>query len=97
MAKCNFNIDFTEPIETLIEKAKDVITSTGGTFEGDTVRGHYSIPTKLGKITGDYSVSGSSIAFAITDRPGLVGCNRIENELRKYLNSTIPETLLSFD
>ncbi len=96
MAKCNFNVDYTDPVEKLIEKAKSGITSMGGTFEGDTVNGKYSIPTKAGKVTGLYLVQENSIIFEITDKPGLVSCKRIENELRKYLSSTAVE-ILSFD
>lgn len=88
MAKCNFNIDFTDPIEKLIEKAKEGITSAGGTFDGDTGEGSYAIPTKLGKISGSYSVEGNTIAFVITDKPLFVSCNLIETELRKYLGAS---------
>lgn len=97
MAKCNFNINFTEPIETLIRKAEDAITSIGGTFDGDTVKGNFSIPTRAGKITGKYSVSDRSIAFEITDKPILVSCNKIENELRNYLDSTESSKILNFE
>lgn len=96
MTKCNFNVDFTDPIEKLIEKAKSGITSMGGTFEGDTVKGKYSIPTQFGKVTGNYLVQENSIVFEIVNKPGVVSCKRIENELRKYLNSTAVE-ILSFD
>ncbi|CAD0009462.1 hypothetical protein [Flavobacterium chungangense] len=96
MTKCNFNINFTEPVDKLIEKAKNGITSIGGTFEGNMKKGIYSIPTQAGKVTGNYLVKENSIVFEIIDKPALVSCKKIENELRKYLSST-SEALLSFD
>lgn len=96
MTKCNFNVDFTDPIEKLIEKAKSGISSMGGSFEGDAVEGKYSIPTQFGKVTGNYLVQENLIVFEIMDEPGVVSCKRIENELIKYLSSTAVE-ILSFD
>lgn len=87
MEKCNFTIESTEPIEKLIEKAKNAITNNGGTFSGDTEKGHYSIQTPLGGISGNYAVQNSAIAFEITDKPFLLGCGKIEVELRKYLRT----------
>jgi hypothetical protein len=87
MAKCNFNVSTSEPIGQLIDKAKKAITAAGGTFQGNVENGSYSIPTPLGKITGTYAVNGSSIAFTITDKPFLVGCSKIEEELKKYLGA----------
>lgn len=87
MSKCNFNITSNEPIAQLIDKAKKAIASAGGTFDGDTEKGSYSIQTPVGKITGTYSVTGNSINFLITDKPLLVGCSKIETELKKYLGA----------
>lgn len=88
MAKCDFNIAVTDPIEVLIERAKKGIEKKGGSLNGDTTQGNYEIPTQLGKITGDYSVIESDINFIIKSKPVLVSCKKIEDELRKYLNST---------
>ncbi len=88
MANCKFNVGFNESIETLIGKAKAAIHKAGGTFSGNNEKGNYAIPTPVGKITGNYTVSGSAITFEITDKPFLVSCNKIEGELRKYLGTT---------
>lgn len=85
MAKCNFNIEFDEPKEQLVDRAKTGITSKGGTFEGDTENGWFSMPSPAGKIVAVYKVNGNMINFEITDKPLIVGCDRIENELRKRL------------
>ncbi len=90
MAKCNFNIEFNEPIEGLIEKARTGITAKGGTFTGDTLSGSYAIQTKLGAIEGNYKVITGAVVFEITDKPFFVPCSIIEEELRKYLKPSTP-------
>jgi len=89
MAKCNFSIGFHEPIEQLINKAKTGITNAGGTFNGNTESGSYTVPSPIGEIAGNYNVAGSSIMFEIISKPMFLGCDRIESELRKYLSSHI--------
>lgn len=86
-SKCNFSIGFNEPIEELIDKARNGISEIGGDFEGNSESGNYSIPTPLGQIRGTYSVSHSIMTFAIVSKPALVTCRKIESELRKYLSS----------
>ncbi|HEY0667139.1 MAG TPA: hypothetical protein VGD22_03120 [Sphingobacteriaceae bacterium] len=85
MAKCDFSIDFTGASESLINKANDAIINAGGIFNGNAESGYFSISTPIGKIEGGYQVSGQTIAFTITDKPFLLGCGRIEDELRKYV------------
>jgi len=85
MAKCNISIGFTEPIDQLIAKAKSAISANGGIFNGDSQQGNYSIPTPLGKMAGTYSVAGNSINFEVLEKPIVISCSRIENELTKYL------------
>jgi hypothetical protein len=85
MARCNFTIEFEEPEEKLIERAKNGITSKGGTFEGNTEKGLFSMPTPAGKVVAAYTVNGNQIHFEIMDKPLIVGCNRIEEELRKRI------------
>jgi hypothetical protein len=88
MAKCTFNISINEPIEQLIEKARDGITGVGGSFDGNTQSGTYNIPTPVGKISGLYTVSGSTVTFTIQSKPVLVTCKKIEDEIKKHLQSS---------
>ena len=85
MAKCNFSIDFTGAPDILIGRAYDAITNADGIFNGDPEKGTFSISTPLGRIAGEYRVSEQIIHFAINDKPFLLGCGRIEDELRKYI------------
>ena len=83
---CNFSINFTGSVEPLIAKASSAITGAGGSFTGDTGSGQFYISTPVGKVAGSFSVVGQAISFSISDKPFLLGCGRIEEELRKYLS-----------
>ncbi len=83
---CNFSIDFTGSAEPLIAKASSAISGAGGHFTGDANGGNFHISTPIGKVSGSFSVVGQTIAFSITDKPFLLGCGRIEEELRKYVS-----------
>ena len=85
MSNCSFIIEHTQPVESLIEKAKEAITKRSGSFEGNTEKGEFSISTPVGKISGNYKVQSTSIAFEISDKPMFLPCDTIEKELRKYL------------
>ena len=85
MLKCDFSIDFTGSPEILISKANNAINNAGGQFNGNPQGGNFSISTPLGRVAGDYQVTGQIISFSITEKPFLVGCGRIEEELRKYI------------
>lgn len=90
---CYFTVTIEQPIESLIEKARKGITSSGGTFEGDVQRGTYSIPVPTGTIKGSYTVTDKQIAFEISAKPAIPTCKRIEKELKDYLSSTNPNRL----
>ncbi|GAB3174836.1 hypothetical protein [Telluribacter humicola] len=93
MAQCNISINFNEPIDQLVEKAEDGITSIGGAFIGNTNSGEYSIPTPVGNIMGNYTVTDRLINFEISKKPLLVTCKKIEDELRKFIGSTSTNSL----
>lgn len=82
---CSFSIDFQDSPDMLIIKASAAISQAGGVFDGGDQTGNFSITTPLGNIAGNYSISGQTALFNITKKPFLVGCGRIEDELRKYL------------
>ncbi|MFC1509429.1 hypothetical protein ACFL60_07080 [Candidatus Omnitrophota bacterium] len=85
MAKCNFSIDFKGSAEELVNKAKKAIDDAGGSFSGDATKGSFSVPTPVGTIKGNYTISGQTAHFETTDKPWLVSCDTIEKKLREYL------------
>lgn len=85
MAKCNISIDFNGDPGELIRSAEQAIAGAGGSFSGNNSDGKFAINSPLGKVSGTYTVEGQSFNISITDKPFLVSCNRIEDELRKQI------------
>ena len=87
MAKCNILIDFTGNADELISSANAAISAAGGSFSGNNSTGQFAINSPLGKVSGTFVVEGQSFNISITDKPFLVSCTRIEDELRKHLRT----------
>lgn len=92
MAKCNFSIAFDGRAEDLTNKARKEIEMAGGTFQGDENQGSFGIGTPLGQVKGNYTIEHSIFIIEITSKPMLVSCSRIENELRRYMETTTLES-----
>lgn len=86
MARCQFSIEFSGAAEELLQKAREGITQARGSFEGDGAQGSFKVPTPLGEIKGAYAIDGSVITILVADKPMLLGCGRIESELRKFMS-----------
>ena len=85
MAKCNISIDFNGDPDQLIRSAEQAISGSGGSFYGNNAEGKFAINSPLGKVSGTYTVLGQSFNISIIDKPFLVSCSKIENELRKQI------------
>ncbi|MHB1178252.1 MAG: hypothetical protein ACYCZO_07980 [Daejeonella sp.] len=85
MAKCNITIDFNGNGEELIRSAEQAISGAGGSFSASNSEGQFAINSPLGKVSGTFVVQGQSFNISITDKPFLVSCDRIEEELRKQI------------
>jgi len=85
MAECSFkfNID-SSPVE-IIEKVKLKIENEGGNFTGDDNEGDFNLPTPVGAIEGNYSISDNELKIDITKKPMMLPCSMIESELEKRL------------
>ena len=85
MAKCNIAIDFNGESEELIRSAEQAISGAGGSFSGNNSEGKFAINSPLGKVSGTYTVIGQTFNISIVDKPFLVSCSKIEDELRKQI------------
>ncbi len=85
MAKCNITIDFNGDPDQLIMSAEQAISGAGGSFSGNNSEGKFAINSPLGKVSGTYTVLGQSFNISIIDKPFLVSCSKIEDELRKQI------------
>jgi hypothetical protein len=84
MSKCNFSIPFTGTAEEVFKKAKAAVEKQGGTFNGDSNSGSFSISV-FGTISGNYSVSGNQLNITIGDKPMMIPCAAIENVLKSQI------------
>jgi hypothetical protein len=81
MSKCNFSIPFTGSAEDVYSKAKAAVERQGGTFEGNSSSGRFSISV-FGTISGSYAVAGQQLEIVIEDKPMMIPCGAIENVLK---------------
>jgi hypothetical protein len=85
MSACEFNVPFSGEPEAIYQKAKKVIESQGGVFNGDTNAGSFDITVFGNRIAGDYTVSGQELQLKIHTKPMLIPCGMIESVLVKQL------------
>lgn len=71
--------------EDTLSRAKSLMQSQGGTFEGDESAGHFQVSVFGSTITGSYTVAGQDMTILIEDKPFLIPCSTIEGFLRNQL------------
>ncbi|MCW3112011.1 MAG: hypothetical protein JWR18_407 [Segetibacter sp.] len=82
---CQFNISFSGDAESLLRRAKQEIESAGGSLVGNASQGEFQAKTPIGSVRGSYQVEGQQISLAITKKPMLLSCRKIEKELTSVM------------
>ncbi len=82
---CRFKLPFSGTGDTLVSRAKAAIGRAGGAFTGNDANGSFQVKTPLGPVSGDYAIFDQEISIAVTKKPFLLSCSRIQNELSKVL------------
>lgn len=82
---CEFTRLITGSAIEVIQRARQPIQAAGGSLDGDAQRGIIRIPTPVGEIAGEYTVTGGTIAFRITQKPFFVPCAVIEARVDRFL------------
>ena len=85
MSKCNFSIPFSGAAQQVYSRAKTAVEKQGGSFEGDTESGNFSINV-FGAISGSYTISGNQLNVAIEEKPMMIPCSAIENVLKNQIS-----------
>lgn len=85
MSKCNFSIPFSGSAQDVFSKAKTAVEKQGGSFNGDSNSGSFSINV-FGTISGSYTVSGNQLDVVIEDKPMMIPCGAIENVLKSQIS-----------
>lgn len=86
---CNITIDITgKNADEVYETAKQEIQAHGSFQQTGNRSLDFIISIPLaGKIEGNLHVEDKQALVNITKRPGLISCNRIEKEIRRFLDS----------
>ncbi len=82
---CRFKLPFSGDSNALVNRAKTAIEKAGGAFNGNNANGSFQVKTPLGSVGGDYTIYDQEISIAVTKKPLLLSCSRIQNELSKVL------------
>jgi len=85
MAECNFSITFPGTAADIVSKIRSQIQQQGGTFNGDTNAGSFSVKVLGSTIAGNYTITGQQINITIDDKPFFVGCGQIESFLKSHI------------
>ncbi len=85
MAECSFKFNIESNSAEIINKVKTKIENEGGSFTGDKSEGNFNLPTPVGAIEGNYSVSDCDLKIDITKKPMMLPWSMIESELEKRL------------
>ncbi len=85
MAECSFKFYIDSNPAEIVNNVKLKIENEGGSFTGDENEGNFNLPTPVGSIEGNYSVSDNELKIDITKKPMMLPCSMIESELKKRL------------
>ena len=86
MSNNTLSINLTRDINLLLTQVESTILSAGGDFNGNNEKGQFSGKTALGKVKGEYTVSGQSITINITKKPGIVPMNKVLSKIHSYFS-----------
>ena len=82
---CDFSRQLPGPAIDVLTNGRRSIETHGGSLDGDAIRGTIRMPTPVGEVAGEYTISGATIAFHITQKPFFVLCLTIESFVDRYL------------
>lgn len=85
---CRISIPYSGNPDALIVQIRDAIAKAGGVFSA--AQRNFVIPTPVGKVAGNYFLETNAIWISITEKPFLVRCGQIEEEMKKYV-AAIPK------
>ena len=81
MAACNFNINFTQSAQELVNKLRTKVSSQGGTLTGNETSGSINVPIMGSHISGSYTITGQQINLTIDHKPFFISCDQIQGVL----------------
>jgi hypothetical protein len=83
---CHFIVPFTITPEELFKKIQQAIAGHGK-VTGDASSGSFTVRIPLARdIIGTYQVANQQVTVDISQKPGVVSCEKIEEAVREHIN-----------
>lgn len=86
MSACQFTITISQDPATILDKAKKLMESQGGTMNGDVNSGSFEVSFMSNEVNGSYKVNGQELELTINKKPMFIPCNAIESYLKSKLS-----------
>lgn len=93
MAECAFTLRYDSTADALFQNARASILEQHGTFVGTPQQGQASLPTDVGTVRWNYSTQGQNLRIEVTDKPWLVSCSAIQQQMAELVAS-VPKTTI---
>jgi hypothetical protein len=93
MPSCSFSLHFDATAAELFTASNASILAQGGTFVGTPQLGKASIPTDAGTVYFTYSTQGQNLRIEVTDKPWLVSCSDIQQQMAELVASVPKATI----
>lgn len=85
-ASCQFTLPFSGSAQDFVNKARQKVQGAGGTFNGNTSNGSFSVPIPIvGSVEGNYQINGQQVSINITKKPFVISCSAIESYVRSQI------------
>jgi hypothetical protein len=85
MAACNFTQPFTGTAAALIATLQTQVVNNGGTFNGDTNSGSFSVSVLGSDVVGTYTITGQNLDVVINKKPFFASCSAIQNYIASHI------------
>ena len=87
---CSFNFKIPSDPVAILDMVKPMIKQAGGTVVGENADVTFSIPTVVGRFNGACTlVEPSVINIAVTDKPDIVSCKMVQQQLTLYITQAV--------
>jgi hypothetical protein len=87
---CSFNFKIPNDPVAILDMVKPMIKEAGGTVVGENADVTFSIPTVVGRFDGACTlVEPLVINIAVTDKPDIVSCKMVRDQLAKYITQAV--------
>lgn len=93
MASCTFTLHFDSTADALFTAARAAVVGQGGTFAGTPQQGRAALPTEVGTIHWTYTVQGQNLRIDVTDKPWLVSCGDVQQQMAELVASIPKPTI----